>query len=144
MFLSPGCIFILLKSTVFLSIRAGVPVLNLCIFMPSPSMLSVSLLEGNIPLGPLFIETSPIIILAFKYTPVANITALAVYLAPTVVTTPLTTLFCTIILSTSPCFKYKLDWFSRTFFICTWYRFLSAWARKEWTAGPLPELSILI
>ena len=55
--------------------------------------------------------------------------------------TPVTWLFSVSRRVTSPCFTQRFSWVSRVCFMIFWYSRRSAWARREWTAGPLPRLS---
>ena len=118
--------------------------MNLLIFNPKSTNLSVRCLEYANALGPSFIVNSPINILEFKYTPVANITALASYLHPNLVTTPVTTCPSCNISTTSSITISILGLSSKVFFISVWYLYLSACPLKEWTAGPLAVFNILL
>ena len=125
-------------------ILAGVPVLNLWIFIPKSFKHLDNLLAGNTPSGPLSKDFSPIKILPFKYVPVANITVFTLYVTSKFVVIDLTFPSSTPIETTSACLRYKFSCLSKVCFISIWYLFLSACALKEWTAGPLDVLSILI
>ena len=96
------------------------------------------------PLGPVFFSKSPIMILLFKYTPVATTTALQLNVSFIAVLTPTTFPFSVKISATSPCKTSKFFCRSIVFFISLWYITLSTCARKLWTAGPFPEFKTRI
>ena len=123
-------------------IRGGVPVLNRRRGKPRARRLSARPMLGCIPSGPEGITASPVMQVLSRYVPVAMITALASYWAPSWVMTPVTAPFSVKISTICACFSSKFSWFSRVFFITCWYFRRSAWARREWTAGPLPRFSI--
>ena len=69
-------------------------------------------------------------------------TALTAYTAPRRVTTAATWPSSSRRSVTMACFRSRLGCRSRVRFMSSWYFRRSAWARSEWTAGPLPRLSI--
>ena len=112
---SPGCSIIFEKSTLLLLILAGVPVLNLLRSIPKSINDFESSLAFLSPFGPW----------------------------PFLVRTPLTFPSSTSTETTSNCLKWRFSCVSKTFFILSWYFFLSACALRECTAGPFDVFNIL-
>jgi len=81
--------------------------------------------------------------LARRYVPVHSTTAFPWYMAPEKVLTPFICPFSTISSDTSAWRMVRCWVFSMVFLIWRLYSCLSAWALKEWTAGPLDSFNIL-
>ena len=87
---SPGCSSSLLKSTLFLKIRGGVPVLSRPVVKPSRCRLSVSPYAAGSPTRPQGASYSPIKMRPPRKVPVVNTTERTGMTRPRSVTTPVT------------------------------------------------------
>ena len=130
------------KSTVRALIRGGVPVLKRRRGSPIAARQSASSLEGCRPSGPEDSTHSPTMVRPRRYVPEHRITALTPYTAPVRSTTCRTEPSSVRRATTSPCRRVRCSCRSSVCFITCWYFRRSAWARREWTAGPFPRLSI--
>ena len=139
---SPGCTSILEKSMLRRLTRGGVPVLKRRRCSPRARKLSASPTLGCIPSGPEGMTLWPVMTVLSKYVPVAITTAFAPYSAPSWVRTPVTAPSAVRISTICACFSSRFSCNSSVCFIYCRYFTRSAWARREWTAGPLPRLSI--
>ena len=139
---SPYCGVILLKSIVFPSTRAGVPVLNRRNSNPSSCSESASGFAFSRPCGPPYQLHSPMMIRLFRYTPQQSIAARHSILSPVVVSTAVTRPFSTTMREASACLNVSLSCRSIALRMRSRYASLSACARSECTAGPFPVLSM--
>ena len=109
---------------------------------PISIRLSVSEFAAISPCGPPCHEHSPMMILLLKYTPQQSTTARQATVDPVVVSTPTTAPFFVRIRQISAWRSVRFSQSSTALRILSWYAFLSACARSECTAGPLPVFSI--
>ena len=109
---------------------------------PRSIRFSVSAFAASRPWGPPFQLHSPMMMRDFRYTPVHTMAARQPTSEPVVVSTPVTRPFSTKICLISAWRRSSLSQSSTARRMRSWYAFLSAWARSECTAGPLPVLSM--
>ena len=139
---SPSWSCILEKSTLRAFIRGGVPVLKRRRESPSSRSRSASGPEGASPSGPESRMTSPTMVRPLRKVPVATMAARQRQTAPVCVVTETTRPSSTPMSTTSAWMSRSRSCRSSVRFMTSWYLRLSACARSECTAGPLPRFSI--
>ena len=135
--LSPSCLSVFEKSTVFVLIRGGVPVFKRDVLNPISRSWGLNPNDDFWSSGPIFVTLSPTNILDSINVPVVIITVLLSITFPDSKITPFISSFTKWMLSTYSSITVIFGSLYIVSFISLGYRTLSLWALRARTAGPL-------